>query len=464
MTFALSLLFLLMIFSLSFFVLIYGGKTVTNAYSPVLGIQKAFFNVYLPLVLLTPVTAGVKLTEGIPPITIHLAVLIPILLAFFTHIIQYWKFSFLDILVILYVFSGSTSVYLNDGYWPAQSHLFQSIIHILFPYILSKILIDPMHQSVAFAKRFVLIMLINGPIMLLEFLTGYNVDFHFFWKFFQDVPIGFSPTRFGFSRANGPFNHTILAGIVIIIAHRLNRWVELLKSWKSPHYPFSSILSEGRFIRYALIIMLLMTLSRGPMVGAIFGSILFALCMHKKDSFGFALKLLLGFATLYGIYFVISSIASTNEKFYSEEGDWADIGTFIYRSNLLAIYEPTILEHPFFGWGIEHIPIIHPYDSTDNLYIYLALIYGLVGLTLFLVIALWVITRLFWKAAKKNLATPRSLLAYTLACTYLAILITFGTVWMDSQLTIIIFIFIGWCEGFLLANEEKPSSSFQKSR
>ena len=449
-----ALVFIIMTISLS----------VTILFKP----EKAFLNVYLPVLLMTPVAYKIKIGP-FPDIHLDQAALLPIIPFFLFYRILYWRFSFMDLLVLAYVLSYSLSDYISDSLWQAQNTFIKAITQVFLPYILAKALIEPLNLGVAFAKRFVVCLFIDALAMVLELISGKNPFLQIFWQFFPGETFGYGPPRFGFNRVYGPFKHSILAGMVLVIAHRLNRWLQMCKAlpWRS--YPLNSALSKiyhlvtltipkGRLFGFFLILAMLFTFSRGPWLGALVGAFVFSIALSKNVKRSLIVKGFCGVVLLYVLYLFIENYTAFTP--YSQPGGDLE-GSAIYRSKLWGEYEPFILEKPWWGWGITQMPMFEAMPSIDNYYLYLTLLHGIMTLFFFVALLLILWVRLVKKGISKNLTDKRRMLAFTFLGIFSAIFIVLGTVYIDDQISEILFILVGWSESFLISRE--PPSDVSKN-
>ena len=126
--------------------------------------------------------------------------------------------------------------------------------------------------------------------------------------------------------------------------------------------------------------------------------------------------------------------------------------------NLIDYYHDIVMEKPLLGWGNYGWPLIHGNISIDNHYLWLTLRHGFIALGSLVLILLATLHRLFWV----GMTLPRKdhvqrSLAFTLIGILLSQIIVFYTVFMGGQTQTLLFILIGWSEGFVLSTKIKKA-------
>jgi hypothetical protein len=456
-----DILFLLTVFIVSVFV------------SIMLSPAKAFLNVYLFVLLLTPSQDDVKFIEGIPSISIAQVALFPMLFCALINRINSFSISMTDFFVLGFIGTASISEYIHDGFKVAQNSTYHDICNIALPYVIGKILIESYQLDFKLAKRFVLYMAICSFAMGYEFILGKNLFLQVFWPFFHTVHGVLGVGRYGFTRATGPFAHPIIACIVVVIAFFLHCWLVLNKQWKSiqgthvKHINFLidtvKILFQGVFnnikllkgtcgislnniIFVILLCGMITPLSRGPVLGGLCGLFLFSFVLKRKyiSFLRFAIIGVILFSFIY--IYNIQDIQETNDTELS--------GSVYYRSKLVDAYWDQFVATPYFGRGQFNIEIEEHLDSIDNAYLYLAVTHGVYNVAFFTLIFLNIFFKLLWRLRKKMPSAELQLI-FTFLSILVMFSISFGTVWMPPDLAAILFLLFGWMEGFLLA-KKKP--------
>src|SRR5438132_152252 len=130
--------------------------------------ERAFLDVYLPVVLILPDYYRWVL-PGLPDPTFSEAAILPIAAIFFIKHRPTWKFSVTDFIVLGYAACVGYSEYLNAGYADAQNLMFDMSASVVLPYALAKTMIEPLGLRVQFAKRMVFLLFIVSMISVFEF-------------------------------------------------------------------------------------------------------------------------------------------------------------------------------------------------------------------------------------------------------------------------------------------------------
>ncbi|OQW90751.1 MAG: hypothetical protein BWK79_18880, partial [Beggiatoa sp. IS2] len=196
--------------------------------------QHAFIKVYLPVVLLIPNYYYWK-PAVLPDPNFNEATSIAIIFVWLIRGARDWRFTFTDVLVFGFAISIGYSEYLNAGYKESQNLMFDMVAAVLFPYIMAKCFIEPNNLGIAFAKTFVICLFIVAALSVHQFLSGgyYTIWQYAFGRFFGAVQgWGWATSyRWGFARISGPYGHAILACLMMVIAYRLQRWLEWNHAW-----------------------------------------------------------------------------------------------------------------------------------------------------------------------------------------------------------------------------------------
>jgi O-antigen ligase len=207
-------------------------------------------------------------------------------------------------------------------------------------------------------------------------------------------------------------------------------------------------------VLWAIVGGLLMTQSRGPLVGVGL-ALVFALLVRKLP---------LGKATLAFVLFLaaFSAVAFYYGKRYTD----VDINhaqseaqrNAVYRREVWRIYIPIIEERKAFGWGITTLPTEHGQMSIDNEYLLLAATQGLVGLGLFLLIVLGSTARLY-RLARQSLGAEDRALVFAHLTVLMGMMTALATVYLGEQALLLLFFIVGWIHGMKPAGIEPGMGS-----
>jgi O-Antigen ligase len=259
--------------------------------------------------------------------------------------------------------------------------------------------------------------------------------------------------RYGFPRVAGPYGHAILAGVIFAVAYRIQRWLQWNGYWEGrlKWLPISS----ARFITYAIAAGSVMTLCRGPWIGAFFGmiTILIGRAANRRRALILTLVLLLAIGTPAYIGFKsYVSVGRAGAQSVSQE-------TAAYRKELLDKYVAIAEEHPAFGWGRNGWPRIPAMPSIDNYYLLLALMHGVTALALLVSVFIWIIARLGRYGSARPWSSRSGSLAFSLLGAYLAMIVSITTVYLGMQAVQVLFLVTGWAEGLVLTSREAETGS-----
>lgn len=406
---------------------------------------RALLAVYLPTLLLLPDTFH-AITPGLPDPSFNSAAMLPIMVAALFRYAPRWRPSVADGLVAGYTIFIAYSEFFNAGYSEAQNLMFGALTQVAGPYFVARWVIDAEGLHVAMARRFAMMVCAVAVICLYEFAYAWNPILFFFERlFFPGQGLGWGTTlRHGLTRIAGPYAHAILAGIMMVVAYRLSRWLEWGGHWE-PKFRWLPGLpgSKGRLIAAMLVVGSLMTVARGPWLGAFIGAIFVnaARLQRRRRALIVALVTLIAIAVPGYIGFqAYIEVKPGVEMTMSQE-------TALYRKVLFEKYVEIALERPMLGWGRNGWPKLRGMDSIDNYYLLLALMHGVVAAGLFAAILVWMGLRL----VRKGLAEPEGVnsLAFTFAGILVAVSISLVTVYLGENVIPTLFLIIGWAEGYI---------------
>jgi len=420
--------------------------------------HKAFLNVYLPFLLLVPSYYQWNMPV-LPDPNFQQAAIIPIFAIWLSRGTPGWKSSYADVLVFGFGLSMGVSEFINAGYKEAQNLMFDVVGSMFLPYVLAKSLVEPAGLRIVFGKRIVILLVIVSFFLLHHFITGsrYTIYHKIFGIIFPGQGWAWPTSyRWGLPRASGPYAHAILAGIIMIIGYRLQRWLEWSKAWPRRLNGFEWIpISTSRLFTLILFMGATLTLVRGPISGGIVAAVIVLVGRSKRRWLIFTLIL---------IFFIL--VTPPTVAWFI---DYASVGrmaaasesqeTFAYRWELIVNYFDVAMEKFVWGWGRNTWPKHPEQPSIDNYYLLLFLMHGFMGVGFLFAILLVMPARLFIYSMFQPVAHPSgSSLGFTLLSVYIVVGWSIATVYLGEQTIPLLFLLVGWSEGYLLYDRQQTQT------
>jgi hypothetical protein len=408
-------------------------------------VEAALFRIYLPILMLLPDSYY----WGWPPLNFHQYALVPIGFALCWWVLNgKWKTSVIDIAVFSFIIWMVVSdLHASQGTTDIANRLTGPLTLALFPYMAGKLLIQQTGRGVAFAKRLIALLVFDVLISVYEFRFSVNPFRAFLGRFFSTVDPWFTQVRYGFGRIAGPFGHAIFMGSILVMAILLHRYLMHFGFWEQRFRRFPRLpLNKPRVIMAILVAGSLMTISRGPWLAAVVGLMLATIGVARNRYRAFSSVVLI--LTLGGglIYFGAKAYVAGAKADENKE----EVASAEYRTRLLDEYSDIAMQRSFWGWGSVFWPRVQGMASIDNWYLLLALMYGVTGVVLFLLMMGVAILQLFWVGMRDvNLAMDQRALIFTLGASIVAVGVSVGSVFLGGQLFPLLFLFIGWGDACL---------------
>ena len=412
------------------------------------GLEAVFLKVWIPIFLCIPFafTAHIPM---VPIRTFSQAAVVPILYVLFKEKGHLIRLGRLEILLALYVVLRVGADFNSRGYKDAQNYAFYMLSCLIGPYLMGYYIINSRRMDIKTGKMFVLIFLVFFPLFLYEAKFWVSPIFKIMSPLFPDAFSGLS-IRYGLARTAGTFEHPILACIMIIAVYRLHRWLTWTGAWKERQegwlgkiqgwlkpLPFTFEVQ----IAIALIIMALMTISRGPWIGGIAAAILVGAGNMKNRKRALVIVCLV---------FVIGGIGgklALDAYITPAEGQVmaAEAQTMLYRKVMVERYTEFLVEKMWTGWGLTTVPTIKGMESIDNAFFLMALQHGVLAPALFVIIFVYAIV----SQVQFGLKSPSGIapLGFTFSGIYLMCFFAFASVYMGAQTEPLLFLLLGWGEG-----------------
>ncbi len=408
------------------------------------GPGRALLAVYLPVLLLVP--DGFRaITPGIPDPNFGQAAIIPIVVVALLRYGGRWRPTFMDGLIMLFAVWVGWSDYLGRGYDDAQNLMFTMLFSVLAPYFVARLVIGAEGLHVAVARRFVILVFAVALIGVVEFRFGFNPFHALLGNVFPGQGTGWVTTfRHGVARVAGPYSHAILAGIVMVMAFRLQRWLHAGGHWEArfallPSLPWS----KAAVITGVLALGALMTVARGPWLGALVaaGVVAVGSARNRPRALRIATAVLLVGALAGGAamnsYLDIQPGAVMTD---SQE-------SALYRKVLFEKYFDIALDKAWFGWGLTTWPKVAGMVSIDNYYLLISLMHGVPAMSMLAAMLIGSTVQCIRRGLREP-AAAHSLL-FTFAGIFLAIFVSLGTVYLGEQVLPLLFFLLGWAQAAL---------------
>ena len=370
------------------------------------GPERAFLNVYLPVLLLLPQNFGWTISGQL---RFADTAILPIAALLLFRSKPKWQWSTIDFLVIGYVAISVVAEGMNKGYKLGSQNLaLQELFSILLPYFAAKQMFRHPEFAVDVAKRIAVSLTIVAIVSVYEFRMGSDL--------FTLPFVAFSPAygmlRGGFMRIAGPYGHALTLGVMMAIGFRLARWLEWNGVWNDRIRLLQ--ISKIRFCELSIVAGSIMSLSRGPWLAAASGAVVVSICRaHNRKR---------------ALFFLILSIALVVGPIYSKFKTYVSVDPMAaadvlqedaaYRNKLIPVYMPVVEERPTWGWGISGFPVVDGMWSIDNGYLFMALTWGVYALAIMVALFVWPPIRLAMFSFPLSRSDPRALAAFSMIGIY----------------------------------------------
>jgi hypothetical protein len=413
------------------------------------GPARALLVVWIPVLLLVP-DAFRAITPGVPDPTSSQAAMVGLLPFVLMRYGSRWRMTFMDLLVLVYAGTVFYSDLIARGYADAQNLMFNMLFSVVGPYFVARLVIKEENLHVQVARRIVIIMFALAVIGLWEAKMGFNPSHAIFGPFFPGQGGGWVTTfRHGLARVAGPFSHAILAGIMMVIAYRIHRWLQWGGHWE-PRFTWVSLpWDKAKVITFMLFLGCVLTVARGPWVGGLIGAMLVMVGRAKDRRKALRLVLVaIGVVCLVGGYGLAQYLDIKPGQVMTMSQESA-----FYRKELFEKYFDIAVDHAWLGWGLTTWPKVLGMPSIDNYYLLLALMHGIPAM--FMLITMMLLGA--GQMVSRGMQEPQgsSPLGFTFASIFLAIFISLGTVYMGEQVVPMFFFVLGWAQAWKVTRPQE---------
>ena len=424
------------------------------------GLEAAFLRVWIPFFLLLPFVFWIHVPL-LSDYNFMSAAIFPILFVLLKNKFREIRLGPMEWLLLAYVLIRVVADYFGRGYSDAQHYAHYMAGSVLGPYLLGRYIINSRRMDIATARQFVLMFLVLFPIFLYEAKFWVNPIYQLLSPLFPHSYSNIS-IRWGLARTAGTFEHPILACIMIIATYRLHRWLAWLGIWEQAQTGLLGWFQQqarrlpGAFhlqISMVLILMALMTISRGPWIGGFVGAALVAVGRARnRQRWLIIFVAVLLFGGLAGQAALDAYITPADGQLLSGEAQ-----TMLYRKVMIDQYKSFLMEKLWSGWGLTTVPTIKGMESVDNAFFLMALQHGVLAPAMFIVIfAYAIISQVRFGLASQPGGIP---IGFTFSGIYLMCFIAFATVYMGAQTEPMLFLLLGWGESVKNRRERDASLS-----
>jgi len=411
--------------------------------------QRALLRIYVPVLLFLP-NYYYWILNGLPDPNFNQATILAIAIVWLIKGAPGWRFSLTDILAVGFAFAVSYSEYDNAGFKELKNVSFDIVGSILLPYVLAKSLIEQHGLREELAKQIALVLFFVALLMLPQFITGanYSVWQKVLGRFFDGQGWQWATTyRWGLTRASGPYGHPILAGIILLVGYRLQRWLEWGNYWPKRIKLFAGFSLSPKIISFGILAGAIMTITRGPLMAGAVAATIVMIGKSKQRWLVFISILVLTITISIPLVTWFVDYVSVDRQSL-EYGSAQE--TIVYRWELLEIFVDIGKEKLWWGWGRKgwiHDELPH---SIDNYYLLLFLQHGIMGLGFLVAIFTIMITRLFIRGMTQPITNPSgNSFEFALLSAYVVMSLSIATVWLGEQTVPVLFFLVGWTESAL---------------
>jgi len=402
-------------------------------------VSDALINVGLFTFLIIPAVYSLHIPH-LPIIGFSDAAMIPIAIAAIAGYWRQWKFTRSDLWLALFLGGLYYAELVSTGSANAGLVLFGGIVDAFFPYAIGKLLLEQEGMRERFVRRFVLLLVIVSLLSVTEFRLGTNLFTTFFGVLFPGQRPWLMQIRGGFVRIVGPFNGSILAGMVLLVGLLFSSWLGFVDSSRGTDKKHFGIKQSWLFFG-AIALGLFMTQSRGPWVGAILAYMIARIGRAKKMRRAAIITLLL--CAIGGTIGYIKAEQYTAGSIWDAKN--IEQENAIYRRELLDNYRPIVEKGGFFGYGVVAWPRVPGQPSIDNEFLFLEITQGKLGFWTYILLAAEAVIAGLRAARRATQRTDVYFALCMLGCV-LGLLLTLTTVYMGAQSYPLFFLLMGWSQ------------------
>lgn len=363
---------------------------------------------------------------GLPDFNFFHTAEIPIFLWWCFKGIKNYKISFMDFLVFCYLAISILSEFSTMGFKDGINIIIDRVVQVGIPYLLMKHFFSQTEMRIPILK----IMVIIGAILALlsppEFKFDIVITDPLRWVW-PDYFGWAGRARYGAVRVAATYAHPILAGLMWSFFSMFALWLYKQNVWKKKWIGIAAIILNMGGV--------LMSISRGPMLGLLVGFVLIYIGWSKKRTTAIMIVFAISIVIIPPAFIKFISYVSVDRSSATSKTQ----ENAAYRKELLDNYIEEIKIKPLLGYGRNGIPVVKGQTSIDNQFIYIALLHGVPTLICFILITIFVAIKLLrfaWTNPPDSAYGQLSWLIIGCACSWF---VTLATVWMGAQLEQMVF-------------------------
>lgn len=395
------------------------------------GFREALVFTALPALLLLPNYYIWKL-PGIPQFNFHnymfLALGAALLLGREKSL---YRVHALDAIVLFHVAWMTISEFETKGFADAQNLFVLRTMSITLPYVIGRAVGS--HNGLLVGTLMMLALVGAGIGWASPYEARMGRNPFDFWRDIWPTSVPWDGVlyRSGLRRVSGPFAQPICQGFYFSMMIPFIWWLNDQR-----------LIADRRIQWFAMggsIVGLALSLSRGPIMGAVMSVGIIWLGWQKARLAVFTAAILIGgFGTAMIIEDAIAYVSVTRGEARTPEQE-----TAAYRNEMLDNYLEVVDEKPTYGFGKDNFPVVKGQKSIDNQYLFLSLSHGLPAaisfLLMMLVPALWLIPKLL----RLPPGDPLGRLGWVGASVQLGAIVTQVTVFSGPQTVEVLLLLLG---------------------
>ncbi|MCP4163562.1 MAG: O-antigen ligase family protein [Deltaproteobacteria bacterium] len=415
--------------------------------------SQTFILVFIPTLTFLPVYFDTEIISGTPEIFFWSSALIPILISWAISNFKGYTYNHMDLIIFLYILVIFFGQWDNSNYKKAQKLMFNNLLAVFFPYLLTRIYCRDRMMLIKMIK----IITYSGAIIAIFNLIEFRMFTNYFDRILRNIwpsyvmwDLGMVMSRWGFKRAFGPFSHPIVSGYIYAFITPLAIWCYSQNFFKN--------LRLGKIVLFLNFSGIITSLSRAPMIGFFIGLIIIYYGWSKsKAAISAILVIVITIALIISAPVAIKYASVTRATAIDTEQR-----NVAYRKEMWQAYTEVVLEKPFLGWGRFSVPSVRGIKSIDSEYLGIALSSGVLALALYLLFLSGTLKTLFNSIHKKDHDDKWARLSWCIAAGWISAIFSQATVYSGAQSVQYLFIIGGMCQA-LDFNKNKIEKSNKNS-